>query len=372
MPSDMHGVFLCVVCAWGLCCLWLRLLGVFVISSDGELWQILTNKEQSPSTLSSFSSSGGWIRHRHPKDLPLAFMEALAIEPHNHNNGSLFMITKNGQLVEWRIASKNEPTKGLWIVHGIPRSKKGIHKIKKSKKSKGSESFKNTKLPSRAGEGEGLKLMTAPMAIRSKHTVYLYSISNDHNLQEFQLASKPENGKKTQSHWVTHVMPNRLAFVRGVASRNTLWFQQEDGVLVERKILELNPTMRVQPWSKLPKNASKSVSSTVAKPSSSLSPSSSLPSSLPSASSSSSSSSPSSSSSSTMKSPSTRSQSRARSRASRKITSRSSSLASYSFVAYALDDFAHRIRTFHAKNTGYNQVDDTPHDMMKNSNTIPH
>eukprot|EP00466_Bigelowiella_natans_P008433 jgi/Bigna1/84055/fgenesh1_pg.121_\ len=131
--------------------------GVFVISADGSLWQLQIDGNDDDDDDDDDDDGDGdgddddgddsdeeddndnawemrqqtanrWICHYHPEETgPLALMEALAVQ--RGDSGSLFLVTRSGVLVEWRVKEANG----------------GITKRKKQKKDSNNANKRTTK-----------------------------------------------------------------------------------------------------------------------------------------------------------------------------------------------------------------------------------
>eukprot|EP00471_Norrisiella_sphaerica_P006812 CAMPEP_0184480768 /NCGR_PEP_ID=MMETSP0113_2-20130426/2294_1 /TAXON_ID=91329 /ORGANISM="Norrisiella sphaerica, Strain BC52" /LENGTH=429 /DNA_ID=CAMNT_0026859481 /DNA_START=75 /DNA_END=1361 /DNA_ORIENTATION=+ len=140
--------------------------GVFTISADGKLWHI--DVEEAINDTKSRNAPPHWACHEHPeKTGPLAMMEAIAVE--HMGSGSLFLITQTGNLVEWRIDFTHGFRVGHWIVHGMPDA-----------------------------SNEETRLVSAPVAYVDDGTYFLFAVSEDGNLQEFQIALYNTRERKTK------------------------------------------------------------------------------------------------------------------------------------------------------------------------------
>ncbi|GAB5372050.1 hypothetical protein AAMO2058_001632400 [Amorphochlora amoebiformis] len=164
---------------------------ILVVSADGKLWQLDLDVEEGVRQ---------WTCHGYPEEAgPLALMEAIAVK--EKGEGSLFLVSKSGKLVEWRRAT---PTfVGVWVVHSAPL---GYPKI-----------------------------VSAPVAFSNYGILHLFMVGENGYLLEFQIGffrSQMATG------WDSHQGKVPLAQKRGAMSRNSLWFLQSDGNLIERRIIQ--------------------------------------------------------------------------------------------------------------------------------------
>uniref|UniRef100_A0A7S0D4C0 ER membrane protein complex subunit 1 n=1 Tax=Amorphochlora amoebiformis TaxID=1561963 RepID=A0A7S0D4C0_9EUKA len=189
---------------------------VFGLSRDGRLIEFEEDSEI-------------FRDHKHPKDTPLLPVEGVAFLPITRQDGSIFLITQKGTLVEWRtkIHKDFNPLFGLprWINHGAPQGMEG-----------------------------GERVISPISGMIAGHALRIFGISNKGKVYEwrktmFDIDRRSRELKPVfEEQWAHHGMPNGVPLLANgfpVVTKYGVFLERQDHLL-SRLYLTSNKLVKVK------------------------------------------------------------------------------------------------------------------------------